>query len=97
MPKSRDRFDPKHFLKKVFKGKAEDVVILDSNKLPDNWRDLISTINPNSNYKWDKKDDISRYDDVNETEDDNEEVEPEDTNNEEVVIEDIGPEPDMEE
>ena len=42
LPKSRDRFDPKHFLKRVFKKKGEDIVVLDSNKLLDNWRDILT-------------------------------------------------------
>ena len=42
LPKSRDRFDPNHFLKRVFKKKGEDIVILDSNKLPDNWKNILT-------------------------------------------------------
>ena len=34
LPKNKDRFDPKYFLKRVLKKKGEAIVILDSNKLP---------------------------------------------------------------
>ena len=40
LPKNKDRFDPKYFLKRVFKKKGEDIVVLDANKLPENLRDI---------------------------------------------------------
>ena len=40
LPKNKDRFYPKYFLKRVFKKKGEDIVVLDANKLPENWSDI---------------------------------------------------------
>ena len=77
MPRSRDWFDPFHFLNKVFKDNNK-VEILDSNKLPDNWEELIRRENPHSNYHWDRLNDdmLSHEDEENTTEN------PEDDDNE---------------
>ena len=52
-PKSRDHFDPNHFLKKIY-GEGHKVVTLDSNKLSDDWQSAINKSNPNSKYYWEK-------------------------------------------
>ena len=59
MPRNRDSFDPNYFLKKIF-GKNHKVEVMDSNKLPDNWEDIISKSNPDSHYRWEKLDDNLR-------------------------------------
>ena len=90
LPKSRDRFDPRHFLKKIFKNKAENVEVLDSNKLPENWRTLVDKVNPDSQYRWDKKERNQKYE---EEPKDPMESERESTPTEsEVLVEDIGAE-----
>ena len=63
MPKNRDSFDPSYFLQKIF-GKNHKVEVMDSNKLPDNWEDIISKSNPNSHYRWEKlNDDLRAHED----------------------------------
>ena len=99
LPKNRDRFDPRHFLKRVFKKKGEDVVILDSNKLPENWRDILEKENTNSDYNWEKKTDLQKHEvDESKQEDHSEEsVSVEDigfNEDEGVSVEDIGPDED---
>ena len=44
-PKNKDRFDPKYFFKRVFQKKVEDIVILDLNKIPENWREIVEKEN----------------------------------------------------
>ena len=96
LPKSRDRFDPKHFLKRVFKGNADEIEILDSNKLPENWRDLVSKVNPKSEYNWEKREENKKYDDSEEsTEKESEENEESTTTSTDIDVEDIGPEDDV--
>ena len=53
MPRSRDSFDPKYFLKRIF-GSNHRIEVLDSNKIADNWEDIVSRTNPNSHYYWDR-------------------------------------------
>ena len=100
-PKSRNHFDPNYFLRRIY-GDDHKVVVLDSNKLPDDWQEVINKSNPNSKYYWDKlNDNMRNYED--QEEDSNEEDVQEDTNvdgdeevdtdhTENVTIEDIGPE-----
>ena len=59
LPRNRDFFDPRFFLKRIF-GHNHKVEVMDSNKLPDNWKNLIDKENPNSKYKWDKLNDRIR-------------------------------------
>ena len=51
MPKNRDCFDPNFFLTRIF-GEDHKLEVMDSNKLPDNWEDIITKSNPNSHYRW---------------------------------------------
>ena len=53
MPRSRDRFDPKCFMNRIY-GKDHNIDVLDSNKLPDNWTEILDRKNPNSQYYWDR-------------------------------------------
>ena len=50
-PKSRNMFDPEKFLTNVF-GDKNKVIVCDSNKLSDGWRDEIAKSNRNSEYNW---------------------------------------------
>ena len=88
MPRSRDRFDPKHFLKRIF-GKNHKVEVLDSNKLSENWEDILNKSNPNSHYNWGNlNDNVRAHEDPIE---DLEEVDlVEGNTEEEETIEDIG-------
>ena len=52
-PKSRDDFKPEAFLDKHFE--KENVVVLDSDKLSNNWEDKINRINLKTKYRWDKE------------------------------------------
>ena len=52
MPKNREMFNPKYFLKRIF-GETK-VEVLDSNKLADGWRDIIDKKNKSSEYNWEK-------------------------------------------
>ena len=66
MPRNRDYFDPNYFLKRVFPGKS-NVEIMDSNKLPDGWQEMINKANPHSQYNWEKlDDDMRQYEDEEE-------------------------------
>ena len=52
-PKSRNHFDPKMFLDKIYSDK-HNVVVMDSNELEEGWKDAIDRVNPNSEYHWEK-------------------------------------------
>ena len=77
-PKSRDHFDPKQFLTRIY-GNNHSVEILDSNKLPENWTELINKPNPNSKYDWGKlNDDLREHEKDEEVEEvDSDDIEPE--------------------
>ena len=51
-PKSRNEFNPEEFLSGIYKD--NDIIILDSNKLDDNWRRLIDKRNNSSEYNWER-------------------------------------------
>ena len=59
MPRNRDLFDPNYFLKKVYGGN-HNIEVMDSNKLPEGWQELIHKPNSNSVYNWDKLNDDMR-------------------------------------
>ena len=59
MPRNRDYFDPNYFLKKVYGGN-HNIEVMDSNKLPEGWQELIHKPNTNSVYNWDKLNDEMR-------------------------------------
>ena len=78
MPKNRNDFMPKAVLKKLYREKAEDIVVMDSNELPNDWEDLIGKENPNTEYGFSKMEDLIRkHEDAQE---DNEEEEQEEGN-----------------
>jgi hypothetical protein len=52
-PKSRNLFDPEHFLTRIY-GDKSNVIVCDSNKLDDKWRDAIDKHNTNADYDWSK-------------------------------------------
>ena len=58
-PTNRDSFDPKHFLRRVFEN-DDDIIVLDSNKLDDDWRSKIAQKNAKSRCRWDKLDENMR-------------------------------------
>ena len=66
LPKNRDWFDPRHFLKKIY-GPNHKVEVMDSNKFPENWKEMIDKPNPNSNYKWNNlNDEVRAFEDHDE-------------------------------
>ena len=89
MPRSRDRFDPRHFLKKIY-GKNHKVEVLDSNKLSENWEELVNKANPNSHYNWNNlNDNVRSYEDSVEEDDQGNDMDDERVSDS-VTIEDIG-------
>ena len=58
-PTNRNRFDPSYFLRRIY-GKNNKIVVMDSNKLKDGWRDEISKPNPDSKFRWEKTNDDIR-------------------------------------
>ena len=58
-PKSRNAFDGKEFLDRVY-GKENNVIVCDSNLLEEGWREEIENNNLNSNCDWTKMDDNMR-------------------------------------
>ena len=50
-PRSRNSFNPDDFLNKIY-GEKDGTIVLDSNKLGENWRDEIDKTNTNSNFNW---------------------------------------------
>ena len=98
MPRSRDIFDPKYFLKRIY-GDNHKIEVLDSNKLSDEWQEIIRKNNQNSQYHWDKltedmrahEDPIEEADDVIDDMGEKEDTEDSMTVQENVEVED-GPE-----
>ena len=72
-PKTRNEFDAQDFLKRVF-GPDDNVVVCDSNKLGEDWREEIDRINKNSACDWTKLDDkmrdMDRFNNKDDKEDD---------------------------
>ena len=105
MPRGRGHFNPIELLRKIHGNKAEKIEILDSEDIEDNWEDIINKNNPESPYFWNRMSEKMKeheekgdeQDKENEGDeafvDDNEEVSNKD---EEVTVEDIGPEDDGE-
>ena len=58
-PKSRNAFDAENFLKHIY-GTTNNVVVCDSNKLGDDWREKIEKTNLNSGCDWTKLDEEMR-------------------------------------
>ena len=52
-PRSRNGFEPKMFLNQIY-GEKDNVVVMDSNDMPEGWKDKIEKVNPNSEYAWDR-------------------------------------------
>ena len=72
-PKTRNEFDAQDFLKRVF-GPDDNVVVCDSNKLGEDWREEIDRINKTSACDWTKLDDkmrdMDRFNNKDDKEDD---------------------------
>ena len=58
MPKNRNDFNPKEILQSLYKEKANDIIIMDSNEMTDDWRKVIDKINTNSEYDFTNMDDL---------------------------------------
>ena len=52
-PHSRNLFDPEQFLSRIY-GEKCNVIVCDSNKLDDTWRDSIDKHHSNNDYDWSK-------------------------------------------
>ena len=63
-PRSRNAFDPVSFIQNIY-GDKEDLIVLDSNELDENWRSEINLTNENSEFEWSKVTD--RLTDIEET------------------------------
>ena len=68
MPRNRDHFDPRFFLKSVFGD--HKVEVLDSNKMTEGWQEKINKPNSNSRYNWDRLNDQMREHEVSDDTDD---------------------------
>ena len=58
-PKSRNHLNPEEFFQRVY-GDANDIVVLDSNNLKEDWRNDIDRENEDSEYNWDRMSDRLR-------------------------------------
>ena len=58
-PQSRIDFEPEIFLEKIY-GDKENVIVMDSDNLREDWKSRIEKVNPNSEYDWDKVNDEMR-------------------------------------
>ena len=67
MPKTRNSFNPEEMLEKLFKDKSKDIVVMDSNKMPDNWKEDLKT-NPNSDYNLSKMEELRKHEEAEEEE-----------------------------
>ena len=53
-PKSRNEFDPINFIERIFENDDDDIIVLDSNLLEDNWKLEIENQNDVSRFEWSK-------------------------------------------
>ena len=89
-PKSRDHFNPNFFLKRIY-GDDHKIEVLDSNKLPDDWQEVINKSNPNSEYRWDRlNENMRNYEDDEEDDLAAEDISSTENDIDDVTIEDIG-------
>ena len=56
--KHRNDFNSKEILQSLYKEKANDIIIMDSNEMTDDWRKVIDKVNKNSEYDFTNMDDL---------------------------------------
>ena len=57
-PRTRNEFDPLSFLERIFENKDDEIVVLDSNLLEENWKQDLEKQNNESRFEWSRIDDL---------------------------------------
>ena len=59
IPQSRNKFHPTQILEKIY-GANNNIIVMDSNELPEGWREKVLIENVNKNRAWNKAKDYIR-------------------------------------
>ena len=57
-PRTRNEFDPLSFLERIFENKDDEIVVLDSNLLEENWKQDLEKQNNESRFEWSRIDNL---------------------------------------